>query len=176
MQRLLQGENNVSGMAAGELLPLLDPNLSSRALPQFGLWLFTGLLVDGVVLQLCPIALIGRVSVWRDSMEGRCMANLHTEAVVCHRQLQLKEEEGGCANILTPRKASVWGRWPSGGHSVRFRLDSTWSEFSNWRLIFSSSHSLFPIEAPAGHLPLSSLAASHCTLDTVGQRSTWIDS
>ena len=76
------GENNVSGMAGEQPFALLAPNLCSRALRQFGLWLFTEELVDGVVLQRLAVALIGE-SVYGGILWRRCMANLHTEAVVC---------------------------------------------------------------------------------------------
>ena len=54
------GENNVSGMAGEQPFALLAPNLCSRALRHFGLCLFfSEQLVDGVVLQLWAVALIG---------------------------------------------------------------------------------------------------------------------
>ena len=103
------------------------------------------------------------------------MANLHTEAVVCDScNSKLRNEVARISS--TSRKASIWSGWTSGGHFVRFSLDSTWSELLNWRLLFSSSHWLFLVQVPALPLLRSPLATSHTTLDTVGPHSTWIDS
>ena len=155
-------------------LALLAPNLCSRALRQFGLWLFTEELVDGVVLQLWAVALIGE-SVYGGILWRRCMANLHTEAVLCDSSNSKWRKE--VARISsTRRKASIWAGSTSGGHFVRFSIDSTWGELPNWRPLFSSAHWLFLVQVPAAPLRHSSLATYHTTLDTVGPRSTWIDS
>ena len=78
--------------------------------------------------------------------------------------------------ILPKRKAPVWCCWPSGGHLTRRHNNSTWSEHPNWCSASSSSDWPVLTDLPVVALRLLSLVNSVHTPDTVGPRSTWIDS
>ena len=114
-----------------------------------------------------------KVRVWRHSMEVYGQTSIRRP---CSLTVATQRRKTRFRDYRPSEESLPLGRWPSGGHFMKFLLDSTWSELPNWRPVFSSSHWLFLVQVPAVPLLHSSLATSHTSLDMVGPRSTWIDS
>ena len=114
-----------------------------------------------------------KVSVWRHSMEVYGQTSIRRP---CSLTVATQRRRPRFRDYRPSEESLPLGRWPSGGRFMKFPLDSTWSEIPNWCGSFSSSDWLPRLQVPTIGLLRPSLGGFPPTLDTVGHRSTWIDS